>query len=159
VHTVVYVLNRTSTKSVEGSTPFEVWYGKKASVQHLCTFGCIAYVRNTNPHLSKLEDHGHQMIFIVYEQGTKGYGVYDPVSKKVHITRDIVFDEGAQWDWDKEDQDTSVRDGMFTVEYIVMSSWSEPVEHVAHDEPGSLAQFSAGGAAPLLEDEGDDDAV
>jgi hypothetical protein len=104
------------------------------------------------------------MIFIVYEQGTKGYGVYDPVSKKVHITRDIVFDEGAQWDWDKEDQDTSVRDGMFTVEYMVMSSWSEPVEHVAQDtsvrdEPGSLAQFSVGGAAPLLEDEGDDDAV
>jgi hypothetical protein len=122
-------------------------------------FGCIAYVRNTKPHLSKLEDCGHQMIFIVYEQGTKGYRVYDPVSKKVHITRDVVFDEGAQWDWDKEDQDTSVRDGMFTVEYMVMSSWSEPVEHVAHDAPGSLAQFSVGGAAPLSEDEGDDDAV
>jgi hypothetical protein len=86
VRTVVYVLNRTPIKSIEGSTQLEVWYGKKPSVQHLRTFGCIAYVRNTKPHLSKLEDHGHQMIFIGYEQGTKGYRVYDPVTKKVHIT-------------------------------------------------------------------------
>jgi hypothetical protein len=67
------------------------------------------------------------------------YRVYDPVSKKVNITRDAVFDEGAQWDWDKEDQDTNVRDGMFTVECMVMSSWSEPVELVAHDALGSPA--------------------
>jgi hypothetical protein len=85
--------------------------------------------------------------------------VYDPVSKKVHITQVVVFDEGAQWDWDKEDQQTNVGDGMFTVEYIVMSSWIEPMEPVAHDAPGSPTQFSAGGAAPLLEDEGDEDVV
>jgi hypothetical protein len=35
VMTAVYVLNRTPTKSVDGVTPFEVWYGKKPSVQHL----------------------------------------------------------------------------------------------------------------------------
>jgi hypothetical protein len=33
--TKVYVLNRTPTKSVDGATPFDVWNGKKLSVQHL----------------------------------------------------------------------------------------------------------------------------
>jgi hypothetical protein len=35
VMTTMYVLNRTPTKSVEGATPFEVWYRKNPSVQHL----------------------------------------------------------------------------------------------------------------------------
>jgi hypothetical protein len=38
------------------------------------------------------------MIFIGYERGTKAYWVYDPVVGKVDITRDVVFDEAAQWD-------------------------------------------------------------
>jgi hypothetical protein len=35
----VYILNKTPTKSVEGTTPFELWYGKKLTVQNLRTFG------------------------------------------------------------------------------------------------------------------------
>jgi hypothetical protein len=51
------------------------------------------YVRNTKPHLKNLEDRGKKMIFVGYEKGTKVYRAYDPMSKKVHITRDVVFDE------------------------------------------------------------------
>jgi hypothetical protein len=53
---VIYVLNRTPTKSVDCATLFELWYSKKPSVHHLRTFGCIGYVRNTKPNMSKLED-------------------------------------------------------------------------------------------------------
>jgi hypothetical protein len=38
------------------------------------------------------------MIFIGYELGSKAYRVYDPVTKKVHVSRGIVFDEQAEWD-------------------------------------------------------------
>jgi hypothetical protein len=55
VLTAVYVLNRSLTKSVEGMTPFEAWYGKKPSVHRLRTFGCIVYVKNMTPLLKKLE--------------------------------------------------------------------------------------------------------
>jgi hypothetical protein len=68
-------------KGLRGATPFDIWYGKKPSVHHLRTFGCIAYVKNTKPHLSKLEDRGHKMIFVGYEKGTKTYRVYDPVTQ------------------------------------------------------------------------------
>jgi hypothetical protein len=98
VMTVVYILNRTPTRSVEGATPFELWFGKKPVVQHLRTFGCITYVKSTRPNLSKLDDRGHKMIFIRYEQGTKAYRFYDPMLKSAHVSRDVVFDEARQWD-------------------------------------------------------------
>jgi hypothetical protein len=88
---------------VEGATPFEFWYGKKPPVHHLRTFGCIAYVKNTKPHLSKLEDRGCRMFFIGYEQGTKACRMNDLVMRCVHITRDVDFDEEAQWDWSMAD--------------------------------------------------------
>ncbi|CAA7393944.1 unnamed protein product [Spirodela intermedia] len=99
VATAVYILNRCPMKSVDGMTPFEVWHGKKPAVHHLKVFGCIAYVLNTTPHLKKLEDRGRKMIFIGYEYGSKAYQAYDPTTRRVHVTRDVVFDENAQWDW------------------------------------------------------------
>ena len=41
--TAVYLRNRSPTKSVEGMTPFEAWMGEKPNVEHLRTFGCVAY--------------------------------------------------------------------------------------------------------------------
>jgi hypothetical protein len=62
------------------------------------------------------------MVFISYEQGTKGYRMYDPVGKKVHISRDVVFDEAAQWNWSKGSEEGKVGSGNFSVEYLVLSS-------------------------------------
>jgi hypothetical protein len=84
---------------VHGQIPFEALYRKKHVVHHLRIFICIVYVRNTKPHLKKLEDRGKKMVFVGYEKGTKAYRAYDPVSKKAHITRDVMFDEHAEWDW------------------------------------------------------------
>jgi hypothetical protein len=67
VNTVVYVLNRCLTKSVDSMTPFEAWHGRKPTVHCLRTFGCIVYMWNTTPHLKNLEDRGRKMIFIDYE--------------------------------------------------------------------------------------------
>jgi hypothetical protein len=44
---VVYVLNRSTSKGAGGKTPYELWAGSTPSVQHLCTFGCVAHVKNT----------------------------------------------------------------------------------------------------------------
>ncbi|KAK3133758.1 hypothetical protein QOZ80_6AG0540590 [Eleusine coracana subsp. coracana] len=55
--------------------------------------------RKLKPHLGKLEDGSTRMVFIGYEPWSKAYHLYDPVGKKVHVSRDVVFDEGASWDW------------------------------------------------------------
>jgi N6-adenosine-specific RNA methylase IME4 len=66
---------------------------EEAAVHHLRTFGCIVYVWNTSPHLKKLEDRGHKMIFVGYESSSKAYRAYNPITKHVHGTRDMVLNE------------------------------------------------------------------
>jgi hypothetical protein len=95
---VVYVLNRCLTKSVFNMTPFEAWYGKKPAVHHLGMFWCIVYVWNKMSHLKKLDDRGRKMIFVSYESCFKACHAYNPVTKCVHVTRDLVSDEQTQWD-------------------------------------------------------------
>jgi hypothetical protein len=52
------------------------------------------------------------MVFIGYEPRRKAYKAYDPVTERVHILRDVIFDEQVQWDWAQgggrgEDVDTN----------------------------------------------------
>jgi histone deacetylase 1/2 len=97
--TAVYLLNRSSSKSIAGKTPYELWTGSTPGVQHLRTFGCVAHVKVTTPHLKKLDDRSRRAIFVGYEPGSMAYRAYDPEAGRVVISRDIVFDEMVQWDW------------------------------------------------------------
>ena len=62
------------------------------------------------------------MIFIGYEEGSKAYRALDPVSQRLHITRDVMFDEDAAWDWTKEGgvEEDVAHTGEFTFEFTVM---------------------------------------
>ena len=42
--TIVYIQNRSPHKSLDNTTPKEVFTGKKMSVDHLCIFGSPTYV-------------------------------------------------------------------------------------------------------------------
>ena len=86
VSTIVYILNRSSTKALQGQTPHEMWIGRKPSVDHMRIFGSIVHVKETKGHLSKLEDRSNPMIFIGYELGSKAYRCFDPVNSKVIIS-------------------------------------------------------------------------
>jgi transposase InsO family protein len=102
--TAVYILNRSPTKSVEGMTPYEAWYKHKPSVHHLRTFGCLVHVKVIGGLVKKLDDRSVEMVFFGYEKGSKAYRVYNPLTKKVVVTRDAVFEEDkpGPWPWDKE---------------------------------------------------------
>jgi hypothetical protein len=123
VSTVVYVLNMCPMKNVDGMTPFEAWHWKKPAVHHVRTFGCMVYVQNMTSHLKKLEDHCCKMIFISYESGSKAYRAYNPITKRVHVTRDVVFNKQDQWDWGtgSNNGEPGGGDDVFTVEYTIIS--------------------------------------
>ena len=86
VSTAVYIINRSLTKSLQGQTPHEKWTRRRPSVDHMRIFGSIVLVKETKPHLSKLEDRSKPMIFIGYELGSKAYRCFDPVNSKVIIS-------------------------------------------------------------------------
>ena len=92
VSTCVYVLNRSSTKGVKGKTPYEKWNKRKPSVSHLKVFRSVVFVKATG-RLSKLEDRSKCMFFMGYEASSKAYRCLDRVTFKIHISRDVIFDE------------------------------------------------------------------
>jgi hypothetical protein len=66
-------------------------------VRFLKVFGCVAYIKNLRPHHSKLDDRGQKVVFIGYQFGSKAYHFYDPVTERVHVSCDAIFDESARW--------------------------------------------------------------
>jgi hypothetical protein len=97
VNCAVYLLNRTLSKSTRDRTPYELWTGSRPVVSHLSVFDCIAHVKATQPSLKKLDDRSIPMIFVGYELGSAAYRCYNPVTKRVHISRDVILDEEATW--------------------------------------------------------------
>jgi hypothetical protein len=77
VVTVVYILNRSPTKALEGRAPYEAWHGRKPAVSHLRVFGCLAFAKELG-HVSKLDDTSTPGVFIGYVEGSKAYHILDP---------------------------------------------------------------------------------
>jgi Reverse transcriptase (RNA-dependent DNA polymerase)/gag-polypeptide of LTR copia-type/Integrase core domain/GAG-pre-integrase domain/Domain of unknown function (DUF4219)/Zinc knuckle len=99
VGTAVYLLNRAPTKSLDGETPMSIWAGKRPDVSHFKVFGCVAYGFVHEQKRDKLGDKATKEIFIGYSERTKGYRLYNPVTKKVTVNRCVVFDENCFWNW------------------------------------------------------------
>ncbi|KAG6521698.1 hypothetical protein ZIOFF_018823 [Zingiber officinale] len=89
VRHAVYLLNRLPTKALGECTPFEAWMGRKSHLTHLRVFGCVAYVKNTTPHLKKLDDRSSPMVYLGVEEGCKDHRLFDPRHGKLQF---IVVD-------------------------------------------------------------------
>jgi hypothetical protein len=117
VVTAVYIFNRSPTKALNGITLYEAWHGRKPAVSHLWVFGCLAFT-NELGHIG-IDDRSTPGVFIGYAEGSKAYRILDPGTLRVRTARDVVFDEGRGWSWDKavDDGTTTTYDG-FTIEYV-----------------------------------------
>jgi hypothetical protein len=104
VSCAVYLLNRCPTKSLQAVTPQEAWSGHKPSVTHLRVFGCVAYAKIPDARRTKLDDKSEKCIFVEYGERRMGYKLYNPITKKVIMSRDVIFEEDKTWQW-KDDQE------------------------------------------------------
>ena len=91
--TAVHVVNRCPTRALEGRTPHEKWTGKQPDVGHLRVFGRLAYALSPSKSVKKLDARSSPFIFVGYDSGTHGYRLYDPVTRRISVRRDVVFDE------------------------------------------------------------------
>jgi hypothetical protein len=104
-------------------------------------FGSIGHVKKLGHDVRKLSDRSAKMVFIGYEEGTKGYRLLDPVSRTLHVSKDVIFEEDQVWVWSTlSDQH---QPDQFIVEYHV--TVSDPTTGSAELilVPGSLATFSS----------------
>ena len=95
-----HVLNRSPTTIVKDMTPEEAWSGSKPSVGHFRVFGCIGYAHIPEVKRTKLDDRSVKYVMIGYSSESKAYKMVDPIEKKAHISRDVIFKEEKKWNWD-----------------------------------------------------------
>jgi len=92
-----YLLNRSPASSLNMKVPQEAWIGTKINVSHLRTFGCIAYAHIPSQLRKKLDDRSEKCIFTGYSETSKSYRLYNPISKKLILSRDVNFSGNQLW--------------------------------------------------------------
>jgi transposase InsO family protein len=93
VDTVVYLINRGPSISLDGRIPEEEWTGKKVNYSILKTFGCEAFVHIDKENRTKLEAKSKKCTFIGYRVNDFGYLLWDYENNKIIRSRDVIFNE------------------------------------------------------------------
>ena len=83
-------------------TPEEAWNGRKPSVDHFKVFGCIAYAHVPDEKRKKLDDKGEKCVFLGINEHLKAYKLFNPITKRIVISRDVVFKEDSTWNWTEQ---------------------------------------------------------
>ncbi|KAG6469627.1 hypothetical protein ZIOFF_070557 [Zingiber officinale] len=136
VRHAVYLLNHLPTKALGECTPFEAWMGRKPHLAHLRVFGCVAYVKNTAPHLKKLDDRSSPMVYLAVEEVCKAHRLFDPRPGKLQVSRGVMFRENCEWTWnagannEEKVLEFMVVDAFGTDEVIVAADIEAVVEDV-----------------------------
>ena len=91
--TTIYILNCNYTKAIKGQTPHEAYSGKKPSISHFRTVGCECYVHVPDAKRNKLQPKSNKCIFLGYSDERKAYRLYNPTTKKIVASRNVVFKE------------------------------------------------------------------
>ena len=93
VNWTVHVFNRSPTLAVKDSTLEEAWSGVKPNVDYFRVFGCIGHVHVSDSKRKKLDDKSFQCVLLGMSEESKAYRLYDLASKKIIVSRDVVFEE------------------------------------------------------------------
>ena len=90
------VCTRPKQKSnlrVDQQTPEEIWSGVKPRVDYFRIFGCVAHTHVPDQKRHKLDDKSLKCVLLGVSDESKAYKLFDPISKKVIGSRDVVFEE------------------------------------------------------------------
>jgi hypothetical protein len=95
VHTVVHILNKAHLRPNSDKTPYELWFGRPASIKHFKVFGSKCYIKNNDDHLGKFKSRSNEGIFLGYATNSKGYRCFNKRMHKLVDYIDVLIDEEA----------------------------------------------------------------
>jgi hypothetical protein len=94
IKTAVHILNRVPSKSVP-RTPYEIWTGRKPTLNYLHVWSYPAEAKLFNPSIGKLDSKTVSCYFISYPDKSKGFRFYCPdrYIKIVEIRHTIFLED------------------------------------------------------------------
>ena len=72
VHMAIHILNKAHLRSNSDKNPYELWFGRPASIKHFKVFGNKCYIKNNDDHLGKFDGRVDEGIFLGYATNNKG---------------------------------------------------------------------------------------
>jgi hypothetical protein len=71
IYTTIHILNRDELRHNHEKPPYELWFGRPASVKHFRTFGIKCYIKNDEENLGKFDPRSDEGIFLGYSSNKK----------------------------------------------------------------------------------------
>ncbi|GJV24619.1 retrovirus-related pol polyprotein from transposon TNT 1-94 [Tanacetum coccineum] len=116
-------------------TPQECWSGVKPTISHFKVFGSVAYHRVPDQTRTKLDDKNKKYIFIGYDDKSKAFSLYDPIEKKVTVSRDVYVNEESTWDWNNRPFYKPHNNTQESIPKIAISATPNDQDSENEDEP------------------------
>ncbi|PHT78282.1 hypothetical protein T459_16334 [Capsicum annuum] len=101
---MIHVLNQSPTLVVRDMTPEKAWSEEKPSVDYFRVFGCVGHVHIPDARRTKIKDKSVSCVLFGVSGDSKEYKIFDPVSKRIIVSRDVIFKEDRMWDWNAKSQ-------------------------------------------------------
>ncbi|KAL8139539.1 hypothetical protein V2J09_005560, partial [Rumex salicifolius] len=88
-----YLINKFSSRILDGKAPYSILFSKPPSYSHIKTFGCLCYVKLPGKPCDKLQPRSITCIFLGFPHGQKAYKVMDIATKRIFSSMNVIFYE------------------------------------------------------------------
>ncbi|GJU62503.1 retrovirus-related pol polyprotein from transposon TNT 1-94 [Tanacetum coccineum] len=84
---------RILIRPILGKTPYEIYSGRKPSLEYLKVFGSKCFILNTKDYLTKFYPKSYEGVFLGYSQNSKANIILNKHTMKVEESLNVTFDE------------------------------------------------------------------
>eukprot|EP00833_Pecoramyces_ruminatium_P014940 jgi/Orpsp1_1/1188972/evm.model.d7180000068605.1 len=88
-----YIFNKVPHNSINNKIPDEIYYKKKANINHVRVFGCVTYYKDYSQNKHKFAPNSKKGVFLGFSERHNSYIVMDSEDHKIHHVREIYCKE------------------------------------------------------------------
>ena len=92
VATAVHICNHAPSPVTGNVSPHKQLLKTEPDLSHLRVFGYLSYAHNIAQH-TKYDPTSHKLVFVGYDNATKGYKLWDSTSHSTVVSTDVRFEE------------------------------------------------------------------
>nr|GEV74942.1 retrovirus-related Pol polyprotein from transposon TNT 1-94 [Tanacetum cinerariifolium] len=91
--TSTHILNRILIRVILGKAPYELFKGRKPTLDYFSKFGSKCFILYTKYYRTKFDPESYKCIFLGYSQNSKAYIILNKHTRKVKELLNVTFDE------------------------------------------------------------------